>query len=63
MAVSTWRHLCLTYDGLRDSYKLYTDGVKVETGSFAGNRPVEPIRPGGVLVLGKYGAGTEALKT
>ena len=53
MIGSTWRHLCLTYDGFRDAYKLYVDGEKVESGSWAGNRQLEPIRPGGVLVLGK----------
>jgi hypothetical protein len=26
--ISIWRHLCLTYDGFRDAYKLYVNGEK-----------------------------------
>ena len=48
-----WRHICITYDHFRDSYKLYVDGVKVESGAFAGDNSVEPIRPGGVFVVGQ----------
>ena len=48
-----WRHICITYDHFRDSYKLFVDGVKVESGSFAGDNPLEPIRPGGIFVVGQ----------
>ena len=48
-----WRHICITYDHFRDSYKLYVDGVKVESGAFAGDNSVEPIRPGGIFVVGQ----------
>ena len=33
--------------------KLYVDGVKVESGEFAGDDPLEPIRPGGIFVVGQ----------
>ena len=48
-----WRHICITYDHFRDSFKLYVDGVKVDSGSFAGDDPLEPIRPGGIFVVGQ----------
>ena len=48
-----WRHICLTYDHFRDSFKLYVDGVKVDSGAFAGDDPLEPIRPGGIFVVGQ----------
>jgi len=48
-----WRFMCLTYDGFRDQFKLYIDGEKVESGSFAGDNQPEPVRPGGVFVVGQ----------
>ena len=48
-----WRHICITFDHFRDSYKLYVDGVKVESGAFTGDDPLEPIRPGGIFVVGQ----------
>ena len=36
--------MCITYDGQKDLYKLYADGEKVTSGSFAGDNPVNPIR-------------------
>ena len=41
-----WRQICITYDAFRDVYKLYVDGEKVDSGSFAGENQVKPIRPG-----------------
>jgi len=48
-----WRHICLTYDAFRDVYKLYVDGEKVDSGSFAGDNEVQPVRPGGIFVVGQ----------
>jgi len=48
-----WRHICLTYDAFRDVYKLYVDGEKVDSGSFAGDNAPEPIRPNGIFVIGQ----------
>ena len=42
-----------TYDHFRDSYKLYIDGVQVESGTWAGDNAPEPIRPGGVFIAGQ----------
>ena len=39
-----WHLICLTYDGMKDLYKLNVDGKKVESGSWAGDRPLEPVR-------------------
>ena len=46
------RSACITYDGFKDLYKLYMDGVKVDSGAFAGDDPVAVVRPGGVTYLG-----------
>ena len=43
----------MTYDHFRDSYKLYIDGVQVESGTWAGDNAPEPIRPGGVFIIGQ----------
>lgn len=48
-----WRSSCVTYDHFRDSYKLYIDGVQVESGTWAGDNAPEPIRPGGVFIIGQ----------
>ena len=48
-----WRHICLTYDAFRDVYKLYVDGEKLDSGSFAGDNTPEAIRPGGIFVVGQ----------
>jgi len=48
-----WRHICITYDAFRDSWKLYVNGEKIGSGSFAGDNRVEPIRPSGVTILGQ----------
>ena len=47
------RHICLTYDGGKDLYKVFVDGVKVESGSWAGERQLEPARKGGLTYLGQ----------
>jgi len=49
----TWIHICLTYDAFRDVYKLYVDGEKMDSGSFAGDNTPPTIRPGGVFVVGQ----------
>ena len=38
------RHICLTYDGAKDLYKVFIDGEKVESGSWAGDGPMQPVR-------------------
>lgn len=48
-----WRFMCITYDAFRDVFKLYMDGEKVESGSFAGDNEVAPVRPGGVFIIGQ----------
>lgn len=48
-----WRHICLLYDGAKDLYKIFVDGVKTESGSWAGDNPVEPVRKGGLTYLGQ----------
>ena len=42
---SFWRHICLTYDAFRDVYKLYVDGEKVDSGSFAGDNRQDDVGP------------------
>ena len=39
-----WRHMCLTYDGFKDLYKVFVDGVKIESGSWTGDRTFEGVR-------------------
>ena len=41
-----WRHMCLTYDGFKDLYKVFVDGVKIESGSWTGDRTFEGVRSG-----------------
>jgi len=48
-----WRFICISYDGAKDLYKLFADGEKVSSGSFAGDNPVAPVRSGGVNYLGQ----------
>ena len=48
-----WRHMCLTYDGFKDLYKVFVDGVKIESGSWTGDRTFEGVRKGGLLYLGQ----------
>jgi len=43
----------VTYDGAKDLYKVFVDGVKTESGSWAGDNPVEPVRKGGLNYLGQ----------
>ena len=38
-----------TYDHFRDSYKMYIDGEQVESGTWAGDNPQDPVRPGAQL--------------
>ena len=38
------RHACISYDGFKDLYKLYMDGVKVDSGPFSGDDPIAPVR-------------------
>jgi hypothetical protein len=52
----TWTHLCLTYDGPKDIYKLYVNGEKRESGTWGGgdnSRRVAPVRSGGQTILGQ----------
>ena len=38
------RHICLSYDGPKDIYKLFVDGKKEASGSWAGDGPLEAVR-------------------
>ena len=38
------RYACITYDGFKDLYKLYIDGVKVASGPFSGDDPIAVVR-------------------
>jgi len=48
-----WRYMCLTYDGAKDLYKLFVDGEKAESGSWAGDSPISAVRKGGLNFLGQ----------
>ncbi|XP_023337222.1 uncharacterized protein LOC111708162 isoform X2 [Eurytemora carolleeae] len=48
-----WRHICLAYDGYKDLYKLFVDGIKITSGSWTGDKSLEPVRKGGKLFLGQ----------
>ena len=48
-----YRSACITYDGFKDLYKLYIDGVKVDSGAFSGDNAVAVVRSGGVIYLGQ----------
>ena len=39
-----FRHMCIAYDAGKDLYKLFADGEKVESGSWAGDNQVVPVR-------------------
>ena len=39
-------YYCQTYDHFRDSYKMYINGEQTESGTWAGDNPQDPIRPG-----------------
>ena len=47
------RYACIAYDGLKDLYKLFIDGEKVDSGSWAGDNAVVPVRPTGLNYLGQ----------
>ena len=49
-----WRHICVTYDGFKDIYKVFIDGEKVESGSWSGEKQVDLVRSKGVNYLGKF---------
>ena len=36
--------MCLTYDGFKDLYKVFVDGVKIESGEWTGDRTFEGVR-------------------
>ena len=38
------RHICLAYDGYKDLYKLFVDGIKITSGSWTGDKSLEPVR-------------------
>ena len=38
------RYACITYDGFKDLFKLYIDGVKVTSGPFSGDDPIAVVR-------------------
>ena len=42
--INSFRFMCVSYDGGKDLYKLFADGVKVSSGSWAGDNPVAPVR-------------------
>ena len=44
MAWSISRHICLAYDGYKDLYKLFVDGIKITSGSWTGDKSLEPVR-------------------
>jgi len=46
-----WRHICVTYDAIKDQYKTYADGEKVESGSWSDNPHL--VEPNGVAILGQ----------
>lgn len=48
-----WRHICVTYDGFKDIYKVFIDGEKVESGSWSGEKTVDLVRSKGVNYLGQ----------
>jgi len=48
-----WRFVCIVYDAYKDMFKVYANGEKVESGSFAGDREVQPVDPGGILIMGQ----------
>jgi hypothetical protein len=39
-----FRHICLTYDGPKDIFKLFVTGKKVDSGSWTGDRTLEVVR-------------------
>ena len=45
--------MCLVYDGFKDLYKVFADGVKLESGSWTGDGAFEQARKGGILFLGQ----------
>jgi len=47
------RYMCVVYDAGKDLFKLFADGEKIESGSWAGDNQVVPVRPGGALFLGQ----------
>jgi len=47
------RHICVSYDGAKDLFKLFVEGEKVSSGSWAGDNPVAPVRPNGACYLGQ----------
>ena len=38
------RHMCVAYDAAKDLFKLFADGEKVTSGSWAGDNQVAPVR-------------------
>ena len=50
-----------TYDHFRDSYKMYIDGEQVESGTWAGDNPQDPVRSGAGLELGDQELGSDIL--
>merc|ERR550532_299711 len=46
-----WIHICLAYDVYKDTFKIYADGEKVESGSWSENPNL--VRPNGLLVIGQ----------
>ena len=49
-----WRHVCVTYDGYKDLFKVFVNGEKVESGSWSGENPVDLVRSKGVNYLGNF---------
>lgn len=48
-----WTHICVTYDGYKDIYKVFINGEKVDSGSWTGENSLELLRSKGILYLGQ----------
>jgi len=46
-----WRHMCLTYNAMKDQYKTYAEGEKIESGSWSDNPFL--VEKNGIAILGQ----------
>ena len=56
--LSFWRHICITYDGFRDVYKLFVDGEKVGRPFIQARAQAFPWGGGAVFVDSSFVLGT-----